>query len=81
MMRMRFIALVCLLGLGGLACSKDEPDQEEVTTGDENTAEEVGQDIDEAADETTDEIGHVGNDRDETVDEAQDKVDEATGAD
>jgi hypothetical protein len=66
-------------------CSKNdnEPPAAEASTGGENdnTAQQVGQDVDRKADEASDEVKHIDNDRDEKADEAQDRVDEATGAD
>lgn len=71
---------VVLFALGG--CSKhDHPPAAESSSGGDNTMQKAGHDMDEAADEASDEVKHIGNDRDEKVDEADDRVDEATGRD
>jgi hypothetical protein len=68
-----------LVGLAG--CHKEETRHEDESSGGDHAMQKAGHDIDEKADEASDEVKHVGNDQDEDVDEAQDKVDEATGAD
>jgi|SRR4051812_23523887 hypothetical protein len=70
---------MALFALAG--CSKHETPHAESSSGGDHTARKVGHDIDEAADEASDEVKHVGNDRDEKADEAKDSVDEATGHD
>jgi hypothetical protein len=71
---------IALFALAG--CSKhDKAPAAESSSGGDNTMQKAGHDMDEAADEASDEVKHVGNDRDEKLDEAKDSVDEATGAD
>lgn len=74
---LRLFIATCLASFALGACKDDPPPAADHTSG----AEKLGDDIDEAADEASDEVKHIGNDRDETVDEADDEVDEATGAD
>lgn len=79
-LRSILVLSVLLLGLAG--CKKTETQhEEEKSEGGDHAMQKAGRDIDEAADEASDEVKHVGNDRDEDVDEAHDKVDEATGKD
>jgi hypothetical protein len=75
---LRSILVLSVLLFGLAACHSETKHQEQEHS---SGAEKAGHDIDEAADEASDEVKHVGNDRDESVDEAQDKVDEATGKD
>jgi hypothetical protein len=76
---MLVLSAICF-ALAGCSKHNDTPASES-SSGNDNGAQKAGADIDEAADESSDEVKHIGNDRDEKVDEAQDKVDEATGAD
>ena len=75
---LRLFIAACLASFALGACKNDPPPEaEEESSGAEN----VGKDIDEAADEAGDEVEHMGTDQNEAVDEADEKVDEATGAD
>jgi hypothetical protein len=75
------LTCACFLSLGLAACHEHQPPHAESSSGGDHALKKAGNDIDEAADEASDEVKHVGNDRDENVDEAHDRVDEATGKD